>query len=257
MTAFIGPAPRGPVDEATEITGWADYAATFGGIASDSQMGAAVVPTSRIKDRPRRSCERPAASRPSAPGSAGADAIVFEAGSPGTWANTLRARVDRKRHTTLVRGGNKTMPWCCGISPSTTQRPAWSYFNISSDSGSPEEQTNSVTPASSVSIRRDQRANDNSDPVTGKSVWNTDPANTASTPRRRGRSRGGRRTCTHGLRPGKTARHAASMPSTKSTFSTSCVYPTSVPGRSPMRRRTAALDLCLEYCHKRRADADR
>ena len=42
ITAFIGTAPRGPVNQATTIGGFADYERTFGGLDKKSPMGFAV-----------------------------------------------------------------------------------------------------------------------------------------------------------------------------------------------------------------------
>ncbi|MFI2372839.1 phage tail sheath family protein [Streptomyces sp. NPDC018833] len=42
VAAFIGYAPRGPVDTPVHITGWADYEATFGGLQANSPMSYAV-----------------------------------------------------------------------------------------------------------------------------------------------------------------------------------------------------------------------
>ena len=42
ITAFIGRAPRGPVDDAVRISSFADYERRFGGLHEDSQMSYAV-----------------------------------------------------------------------------------------------------------------------------------------------------------------------------------------------------------------------
>ena len=42
MTAFIGAAKRGPIDEAVRMLGFADYERRFGGLSLDSEMSYAV-----------------------------------------------------------------------------------------------------------------------------------------------------------------------------------------------------------------------
>src|SRR4051812_18034912 len=42
ITAFIGSAPRGPVDEPTTINSFADYERIFGGLSRDTTMSYAV-----------------------------------------------------------------------------------------------------------------------------------------------------------------------------------------------------------------------
>ncbi|MFF5505091.1 phage tail sheath family protein [Streptomyces roseolus] len=42
VAAFVGHAPRGPVDRPVHITGWADYEATFGGLRANCPMSYAV-----------------------------------------------------------------------------------------------------------------------------------------------------------------------------------------------------------------------
>ena len=42
ITAFIGTAPRGPVNQATTIGGFDDYERTFGGLDKKNPMGFAV-----------------------------------------------------------------------------------------------------------------------------------------------------------------------------------------------------------------------
>jgi len=42
VTAFIGRARKGPIDEAVDITSFADFERTFGGLWNDSSMSFAV-----------------------------------------------------------------------------------------------------------------------------------------------------------------------------------------------------------------------
>ncbi len=42
VTAFVGPAPRGPVDRAYQITSWAYYLRVYGGLTTTSMFSYAV-----------------------------------------------------------------------------------------------------------------------------------------------------------------------------------------------------------------------
>ncbi|MFD0555196.1 hypothetical protein ACFQ0X_42995 [Streptomyces rectiviolaceus] len=42
VAAFVGHAPRGPVDRPVHITGWADYQAIFGGLRANCPLSYAV-----------------------------------------------------------------------------------------------------------------------------------------------------------------------------------------------------------------------
>ncbi|NJP82941.1 phage tail sheath family protein, partial [Streptomyces sp. AA8] len=102
IAAFVGWAPRGPVDGPVHITSWADYEMQFGGLHKDSPMSYAVeqfyrnggaeaeivrvvaapaanekTPLLRIGKKPKSGDERP---------------TVVPIG-PGVWAKNLEARV--------------------------------------------------------------------------------------------------------------------------------------------------------------------
>ncbi|MFC9490711.1 hypothetical protein ACFTZM_32180, partial [Streptomyces hydrogenans] len=42
VAAFVGHAPRGPVDRPVHLTGWADYEVNFGGLQANCPMSYAV-----------------------------------------------------------------------------------------------------------------------------------------------------------------------------------------------------------------------
>jgi len=93
ITAFVGVAARGPVDEPTFITSFADYERQFGRIAADNPMAYSVFQfyqnggSAAIIVRVMGANADPAT-------------ITLNGGvqllstSPGTWGNSLRARVD-------------------------------------------------------------------------------------------------------------------------------------------------------------------
>jgi Bacteriophage tail sheath protein len=97
ITAFLGRALRGPVDEPVTITSFGDFERTFGGLGIDYPMSYAVrdfflnggsqAIVVRIYNPPG---EEDNAGRAVIT----ANGLTLLAASPGEWANTLRARID-------------------------------------------------------------------------------------------------------------------------------------------------------------------
>ena len=96
IAAFIGTAPRGPVNQATTIGGFADYERTFGGLDKKSPMGfavrdfflnggsqAVIVRLYHNPDTTKDSTKLPIGK------------LALIAANPGTWGKNLRAIVDR------------------------------------------------------------------------------------------------------------------------------------------------------------------
>ena len=96
IAAFIGTAPRGPVNQATTIGGFADYERTFGGLDKKSPMGfavrdfflnggsqAVIVRLYHSPDTTKDSTKLPIGK------------LALIAANPGTWGKNLRAIVDR------------------------------------------------------------------------------------------------------------------------------------------------------------------
>jgi len=112
ITAFIGRALRGPVDEPVTIHSFADFERTFGGLWTGSTLGfsvqdffmngggeALVVRVYTDQSTSPPSSPPAAGNRTATIGIAaggtgsGTGAILFEAASPGAWGNHLRVRV--------------------------------------------------------------------------------------------------------------------------------------------------------------------
>ncbi len=95
ITAFIGRALRGPVDEAVTINSFADFERTFGGLWVDSSLGYAVrdfyingggtAVIVRLQN---------GATIASLSVGGATDTLILEGASPGRWGEQLRARVD-------------------------------------------------------------------------------------------------------------------------------------------------------------------
>lgn len=98
IAAFVGRARRGPVNEPVVITSFADFERQFGGLWIDSMMSYAVRDFFRNGGATAIIVRGYAAGAEGATGTArvAADAarLTLEARSPGTWANTLRARIE-------------------------------------------------------------------------------------------------------------------------------------------------------------------
>ena len=99
ITAFLGRAPRGPVDDPVVVNSFADFERQFGGLWVDSPMSYAV------RDFYRNGGTQAVVARVYNGGGAAsttascnlasaAAAFTLQASSPGTWGDRLRARVD-------------------------------------------------------------------------------------------------------------------------------------------------------------------
>jgi phage tail sheath protein FI len=101
-TAFVDFFARGPVNEATRITSFADFERVFGGLDSRSEAsyaiqqfylnGGSVAWVVRVV-----ASNAATAGRTLTGGSPTQDALVIEAASPGQWGNKLQVAVDRER----------------------------------------------------------------------------------------------------------------------------------------------------------------
>ncbi|MFJ9742311.1 phage tail sheath family protein [Streptomyces sp. NPDC101166] len=100
VAAFVGPAPRGPVDTPVHITGWAGYEAQFGGLDENRGMGHAVyqfflnggtdAQIVRVLGNSGTATVRVGKKAPG--GDNGRPTL--KAASPGVWGKSLRVRVD-------------------------------------------------------------------------------------------------------------------------------------------------------------------
>lgn len=96
ITAFIGRALMGPVNEPVVLTSWGDYQRVFGGLATDSAM------SFQVSAFFNNGGSEAIAVRLFEPAAAGAVAtvalspgdLVLDAASPGAWGNGLTAEVD-------------------------------------------------------------------------------------------------------------------------------------------------------------------
>lgn len=96
ITAFIGRARRGPVDDPVTINNFGDFERVFGGLGLNYPMGYAVRDffvnggVQAVVTRLYNAASDGGAERALIE----ANGLSLQAANPGTWANTLRARVD-------------------------------------------------------------------------------------------------------------------------------------------------------------------
>jgi phage tail sheath protein FI len=101
ITAFLGRAARGPVNDPVKINSFADYQRRFGGLAADSTMSYAVQQfylnggSQAIIVRLTTSSASPATISLAAGGSPGGT-LDLEAANPGEWGNNLSVAVDHE-----------------------------------------------------------------------------------------------------------------------------------------------------------------
>ena len=97
ITAFVGRAARGPVDDPIPITSFLEFERVFGGLWSKSDLGHSV---QDFFDQGGRKAIVVRVHRPSPNDVAtltwgrGRERLVLEASSPGAWGRQLSARID-------------------------------------------------------------------------------------------------------------------------------------------------------------------
>jgi Bacteriophage tail sheath protein len=143
IAAFIGWAPKGPVDRPVLVESWPEYESNFGGLYSGVYLGYAVnqffanggkqayiirlvwdgnLPTGTIP-APRT------AETASVPNVGGAGALTFYASSPGDWGNNLRVR--------LVPQTGSTTRFSIEVLDATNGNALESFQNLSLDQADP------------------------------------------------------------------------------------------------------------------------
>jgi phage tail sheath protein FI len=113
ITAFIGRAARGPVDDPVTINNFGDFERTFGGRGLNYPMsycvrdfflnGGAQAVIVRLYNAPNQGGSDTA--------EIDANGLTLDAASPGSWANTLRVRVDHDVPEPAIPGDPHPLPW--------------------------------------------------------------------------------------------------------------------------------------------------
>lgn len=111
ITAFIGRAHRGPVDEPVTLNGFGDFERIFGGLHVGYPMSYAV--RDFFVNGGRQAVIVRLYHLPVGDGTAQIDAndLVLDAASQGTWGNTLRARIDHDVPARAAPTDPHPLPW--------------------------------------------------------------------------------------------------------------------------------------------------
>lgn len=104
ITAFLGRAERGPVDEPTSINNYADFERIFGGLWSNSSLGEVVQDfylnggrqaiIVRVYNAGEAASSSTAKDAPKTHAPLTVNGLPLEARDPGAWGNNLRARIE-------------------------------------------------------------------------------------------------------------------------------------------------------------------
>lgn len=111
ITAFIGRAPRGPVDDPVTINNFGDFERVFGGLSVSHPLSYAVRAfflNGGVRALIVRLYNEPDGNTTA---QIGANGLTLDAASPGTWANTLRARIDHDVPEPDEEGDPHPLPW--------------------------------------------------------------------------------------------------------------------------------------------------
>ncbi len=263
MTAFVGPAPQGPVNDPQEVASWADYAALFGGLADNSEMSAAVrlyflnqgQQAQIVRVAAAASVATATLQLPKAAAAPDTDVVTLVATSPGDWANSLRARVDVTglRPLSLQEQTHNVQLWNLTIHDTATGAEEH-YANISTDPSSPQSAAARLATSRffHLSSAGPSAPAPHPDAKTGDNVWDTSPGNALSTA-----------VTTKGAADPPTLEdYVPSQPGAdaggiyaldKADIVNIMCVPDICAGSFDRAARTAALDACLAYCQQRRA----
>lgn len=260
MTAFVGPAARGPVNTPVRVTDFSQYAANYGGITSSSLMSYAVYQyflnggqeALIVRAVRATSAQNPAPAKAAVLRSGNA---ILTATSEGTWANGYRinvsAEVGSVRLRTASEQADNTSIWNVTLHDTLTGIEE-RYTNVSSDPGSPQSlQRRLMQESSSFRVTQigaltiDKNSYSPYPPQNPPFDWTDNDGSTGVLPTDLGvaddpsaGSDYAPTTGTDGVYSLKTA----------DIFNILCV-----PDLCARDDRSAALAACLEYCHERRA----
>jgi phage tail sheath protein FI len=171
ITAFVGRALRGPVDDPVTLNSYADFERTFGGLWAASSLGFAV------RDFFLNGGGQAIIVRLYNPSGTASDSaalktsdLSLEAASPGAWGNGLRARVDQE-----VREGDSTLFNLTVYDHATGQSEL--FRNVSYSLGHPRQLDRVLREESRLARAKTlptARPVAHAAAPTGKSVWDDD-----------------------------------------------------------------------------------
>ena len=141
-TAFVGSAAQGPVNQPQVLYSWSDFVRTFGGLWTPSTMsyavyqffqnGGATAVVVRVASGDAKAAQLDLGS-----------GVMLQAGSPGSWGDSLQA--------TVTNDQSNNQLWGLTIQNSATG-VSERYFSISTDTTSPSSLANSLQQSQLVQV---------------------------------------------------------------------------------------------------------
>ena len=140
ITAFVGRALRGPIDEAVTITSFSDFERVFGGVWLESNLGYAVQDFYRnggstaivVRVHKTKANDTAAIKLGS-----GTSAVSLQAASPGAWGSKLSATIDKD-----VADPSDTTAFNLTVTENVTPPNVEVFRNVSFATGSPRRYDN-------------------------------------------------------------------------------------------------------------------
>ena len=261
-TAFIGPALQGPMNNFQMVTSWPDYVSQFGGITHDSQMSAAVnlyFLNGGQLALVVRVGSAAATAAVNLPDGTGANAVTLTATSPGSWANSLRVRVDSTnvRPLSVSETTASVQLWNLTVHDTSTGAVE-RYTNISTDRTSPQSATSQLANSRLLQVTAvgPTPPSDHKAPAAGGGVWDTTAANAASTGVTTPGSAGAPQISDY-IPAASTGQGLYALDKADIVnilcLPDVCAGIFDVDSAKNINLKTDALDVCLVYCQKRRA----
>ena len=188
ITAFIGRALRGPVDEAVTINNYGDFERKFGGLWVESTLGYAVrdfylngggqAIIVRLYHAEEGVDAKPAKAK------LAVDGLTFEAAYEGAWGNHLRARVDHDVAAATAERYGLEVTDLFNLAVHDAKSGATELFRNVSVVASPRQVDKVLENGSSlvrvVSPLPAARPAEHPDPQPGEDVWGDNPIETNS-----------------------------------------------------------------------------
>ncbi|HBL61304.1 MAG TPA: phage tail protein, partial [Cyanobacteria bacterium UBA8803] len=184
ITAFIGRAWRGPVNDPITINSYADYERLFGGLWVESSMSYAVRDF-YLNGGTQAIIVRLYHEEAGAPthASINANGLILEAAYPGSWGNFLRARIDHDVSPAVAERYDLEVDQLFNLTVRDTKTGATEEFRNVSIVPSPRQVSNVLANESRL-VRVDSLPGaiptPHPDPLSGEDLWGDNPIPTNS-----------------------------------------------------------------------------
>jgi phage tail sheath protein FI len=241
ITAFVGKAARGPLDEPVALSDFADFERIFGGLASDSAMGFAVKAFfengggQALVVRVARHAKAAKLER---------GAVTLAAASEGSWGNQLRIRIRRSQRDAFHLQVRDGVTGRVEAHPNLTFRDSPRRIDRVVNAVSRLVRWTGDSPNAHDAIPEHAET-----PAPGKSLWTDDATSTKVERAARGAS-GGELTQAEFTGPGKEAKQQGLYALEKADLFNLLVIP---PYRAGRDVDASLWRAAATYCEKRRA----